>query len=256
MPYTESKGVEIYYEIHGSGPAITLIHGSGGHHASWWQQVPYLAKNYTVILPDLRGFGLSGNVDKPDSLDFAHDIRAVLDHAEIEKSVFLGQSIGASPAVRLAMSDPDKVTGIILAHSLGGISDPKLKEMAAANRAEAVKLPVIDRLMSKHFQSSDPSKTWLFREMGTFNHAKMQDLQNLTAQGPSVEDINATGIPILLLAGEKDAVLWPETIKQAHKKLKNSTLSIVPNAPHSMYWEQPALFNAEVHKFLMEVYGQ
>lgn len=255
MPYTESKGVKIYYETHGSGSAITFIHGSGGHHAAWWQQVPYLAQNYTVVLPDLRGFGLSDPVDNPDSLDFVDDIRAVLDHAEIEKSVFLGQSIGAAPAIRLTISEPERVAGVILAHSLGGINDAELKKMAAANRAEAVKLSVLDRLMSKDFQTKEPEKTWLFREMGTFNHAKMQDLRNLTAEGPSIEDVNATGVPILLLAGGNDAVLWPDTVKNAHQKLTNSTLSIVSGAPHSMYWEQPAAFNAEVHKFLTKVYG-
>jgi pimeloyl-ACP methyl ester carboxylesterase len=257
MPFAQSKGVRVYYETHGSGPAITLIHGSGGHHAAWWQQVPYLSRWYTVVLPDLRGFGLSDPVEGgPDSLDFIDDVRAVLDGARIERSVLLGQSIGAAPGLRLAVAEPQRVAGVILAHSLGGMSDPELAQMSAANRAEAEKLPVIDRLMSKAFQSAQPERTWLFKEMGTFNHAKMQDLRNLAAKGPTPAEVAASKVPVLFLCGGEDAVLRPETVKTAHEKLPGSTFSLVPGAPHSMYWEQPALFNAEVHKFLLQVYGR
>lgn len=257
MPYADSKGVKIYYEVHGSGPAITLVHGSGGHHAAWWQQVPYLSKHYTVVLPDLRGFGLSDPVEGgPDSQEFYNDLLAVIDAAGIEKSVFLGQSIGALPCLRLALTNPERVAGVILAHSLGGISDPEIKERQLANRAEAEKLPVMDRLLTKEFRAGNPEMAWLFKEQGTFNNATMQDLRNLNAQGPTCAEIDATGVPVHFLAGGKDAVLWPDTVRLAANKLKNASISIVPEGPHSMYWEEPRMFNNEVHKFLQTVYGQ
>jgi len=97
MPYADAKGVKIYYESHGSGPAIMLIHGSGGHHAAWWRQVAYLSQWFTVLTIDLRGFGNSDPVEGgPDSLDFVHDVEAVLEAAKIERCALLGQSIGAA----------------------------------------------------------------------------------------------------------------------------------------------------------------
>jgi pimeloyl-ACP methyl ester carboxylesterase len=256
MPYAQSKGVRLYYEVHGSGPAITLVHGSGGNHAAWWQQVPQLSRSFTVLLPDLRGFGLSDPVEGgPDSLDFVDDIRAVLDAARVERSVVLGQSIGAAPALRLAVAQPDRIAGVVLAHSLGGINDPDLAKLVAADRAEAEKLPVIDRLMSKAFQKDQPERTWLFRELGTFNHAKMQDLRNLSAKGPTIEEVVAADVPILFLGGSEDAVMRPETMRRAQAKLPGSALVTVPGAPHSMYWEQPTLFNEQVEIFLRKVYG-
>jgi pimeloyl-ACP methyl ester carboxylesterase len=256
MPYTTSKGARIYYEAHGKGPAIVLVHGSGGHHAAWWQQVPYLSRWFTVVLPDLRGFGLSDPVDGgPDSLDFTDDLSAVIDHSGIERAAFLGQSIGAAPCLRLAVVAPGRVAGVILAHSLGGLSDPDLKALVAADRAEAEKLPVIDRLMSKSFQQANPEMTWLFREQGTFNAAKMQDLRNLATAGPTIADVLAAGVRVHFLAGADDAVLRPDTVRAAHARLPGSTLSIVPDAPHSMYWERPAMFNAEVHKAMLEFFG-
>src|SRR5882762_9342598 len=105
MPHAQSKGIRVYYETHGSGPAIMLIHGSGGNHAAWWQQVPSLSRFFTVILIDLRGFGLSDPIEGgSDTLDFVDDILAVLDAAQVERSVLLGQSIGAAPALRLAVA--------------------------------------------------------------------------------------------------------------------------------------------------------
>ncbi|MFV0245672.1 MAG: alpha/beta fold hydrolase [Qingshengfaniella sp.] len=257
MPYASANGVKIYYEVHGQGPAITLVHGSGGHHAAWFQQVPYLARFYTVVLPDLRGFGLSDPVQGgPDSHDFVHDLRAIAEATGIEKSVYLGQSIGALPCLHLALAHPEKVAGVILAHSLGGISDPEIKERQLANRAEAEKLPVMDRLLSREFRAGNPEMAWLFKEQGTFNAATMQDLRNLNAQGPTCAQIDASGVPVHFLAGGKDAVLWPDTVRLAAEKLKNGTISVVPDGPHSMYWEEPRVFNSEVHKFLREVYGQ
>jgi len=255
MPFVSAGGVRIYYETHGAGPALMLVHGSGGHHAIWWQQVSYFERNFTVLLPNLRGFGKSDNVPNgPDVQEFQHDIRAVLDDAKIERAVILGQSIGALPALKLAVTHPERVAGVVLAHSLGGINDPELKQLAAADRKEAEKLPVIDRLMSKEFQVRRPELTWLFREMGTFNQAKMQDLRNLAAGGPSIEDVNRSGIPILFIAGGSDAVLRPATVRKAHEKLPRSTLNIIPDGPHSLYWECPDVFNRAVHQFLDTVY--
>ncbi len=66
-----------------TGPAVLFVHGSGGHHAAWWQQVPYFTKQgYTVVTLDLRGFGRStSELDEYDSLEFPGDILAVLDGA-------------------------------------------------------------------------------------------------------------------------------------------------------------------------------
>jgi 3-oxoadipate enol-lactonase len=89
--------------------------------------------------------------------------------------------------------------------------------------------------------------------MGTFNTAKMADLRNLGSDGPSLEELDAAPFPLLLLAGEKDAVLSPGTIRRAGELLPRARVEIVPGAPHSMYWETPALFNDALGRFLAEV---
>lgn len=257
MPYANSDGAQIYYEIHGEGPAVLFVHGSGGHHAAWWQQIPYLTEQgYSVVTLDLRGFGRStSELDEYDSLEFPADILAVLDHAGIDRAVLIGQSIGASAALKVAVANPERSAGVVLAHSLGGLDNGELAELVKADRAEAEKLPVLDRLMSRTFQESSPEMTFLFRQMGTFNKAKMQDLRNLTVGGPSTETLANLGVPICFLAGENDAVIRPATIRRAHELVPGSVLELIAGGPHSMYWERPDLFNAAVDRFLKTVYA-
>ncbi|MFJ4935930.1 alpha/beta fold hydrolase [Streptomyces pseudovenezuelae] len=247
MSTVDSDGTSIYYERHGSGPAILFVHGSGGHHAAWWQQVAALRDEFTVVTVDLRGFGKSdSSMPEFDGQDFPGDIVAVLDQEDLTDAMLVGQSIGSVAALRAGLLRPERVGSVVLGHSLGGISHPELKELAAADRAEAVKLPVIDRLLTKEFQRERADLTFLFQQMGTFNVAKMADLCNLDTGGPTLEDIREAGVTVAFLAGEKDAVLSVKTVTRAHELLPGSHLEIVTGAPHSMYWEVPDQYNAVI----------
>ncbi|MFV0374501.1 alpha/beta fold hydrolase [Microbacterium sp.] len=251
MPIVDNDGTRIYYETHGEGPPLLLVHGSGGHHAAWWQQVAALRDRHTVVTLDLRGFGNSDDDDTFDSRHFPGDIVAVIEAADLRGAVLLGQSIGAAAALKAALRVPDRVSGVILAHSLGGIDHPDITPLVKADRAEAEKLPVIDRLLTAQFRADDPAKTFLFTQMGTFNTARMQDLRNLASDGPSIEDV--AGIRLAFLAGQRDAVLSPATVTRAHELVPGSLLEVVPGAPHSMYWERPDLFNTAVAKLAAEL---
>ncbi|MGW3662486.1 alpha/beta fold hydrolase [Streptomyces sp. NPDC005141] len=247
MPLADSDGTSIYYERHGSGPVILLVHGSGGNHAAWWQQVAALREEFTVVTMDLRGFGKSdSSMAEFDGQDFPGDVLAVLDAENLTDVMLVGQSIGSVAALRAGLLRPDRVGSVVLGHSLGGISHPELRELAAADRAEAVKLPVIDRLLTRRFQQECADRTFLFQQMGTFNVARMADLRNLDTDGPSLRDIQDSGVEIAFLLGEKDAVLSVKTVTRAHELLPGSRLEIVPDAPHSMYWETPGPYNLAV----------
>jgi pimeloyl-ACP methyl ester carboxylesterase len=257
MPIANSGDARIYYEVHGAGPAVLFVHGSGGHHAAWWQQVTALRDEYTVITLDLRGFGNTRWESDHDARNFPGDVIAVLDAVAADggpsRAVLAGQSIGAAAALRAALDRPDRAVGVILAHSLGGLQDDELTALVKADRAAAEKLPVLDRLLTPEFRAQRPDLAFLFRQMGTFNTAKMADLRNLNTDGPTVAELNAAPFPLLLLAGEEDSVLSPATVRRAGELLPGARAEIVPGAPHSMYWETPALFNDAVRRFLKEV---
>src|SRR5580693_1547902 len=231
MAIAFSGDAKIYYEVHGSGPAVLFVHGSGGHHAAWWQQVAALSAEYTVITIDLRGFGNSRWEADHDARNFPGDIIAVLDAIATDggpsRAVLVGQSIGAAAALRAALD--------------------------RADRAVAEQLPVLDRLLTPEFRAARPDLAFLFRQMGTFNTAKMQDLRNLNSDGPTVAELALAPFPLMLLAGEKDAVLSPATVRRAGELLPSARVEVVAGAPHSMYWETPHLFNDVVASFLRDV---
>jgi pimeloyl-ACP methyl ester carboxylesterase len=254
MSWAEGGDVRVYYEVHGSGPGVAFVHGSGGNHAAWWQQVAALRDDYSVITMDLRGFGCTRWSGEHDARSFPGDIVAVLDAVGgPDRVVLVGQSIGAAAALRAALRRPDLVSGVVLAHSLGGIRHEELTGLVKADRAEAEKLPVLDRLLTPAFRERRPDLAFLFRQMGTFNTARMQDLRNLSSDGPTLAEAGAAPFPVMLLAGSRDAVLSPGTVRRAGELLPAARVEIVPGAPHSMYWETPDLFNDALRKFLASV---
>ncbi|MDN3359074.1 alpha/beta hydrolase [Actinomadura sp. DC4] len=256
MPFTTAEdGTRVYFEKHGDGPAVLFVHGSGGHHAAWWQQVAALRDRYTVITVDLRGFGLSdSSMEEFDARAFPSDILAVIEAAQAGRVLLVGQSIGAAAALKAAIARPESAAGVVLAHSLGGIDHPELARLVAADREAATRLPVLDRLLSARFRDEHPDLTFLFRQMGTFNTAKMADLRNLNADGPTVEQVVASGIAVFFLAGELDAVLSVATVERAARVVTGSHLDVVAGAPHSMYWEAPEKFNSAVERVLRRVH--
>lgn len=257
MPYALSGDAKVYYETHGSGPGVLFVHGSGGHHAAWWQQVAALSPSFTVITVDLRGFGNSRWESDHDARNFPGDIVAVLDAVAASggpsRAVLAGQSIGAAAALRAALNRPDRAAGVILAHSLGGLQHSELTALVKADRAAAERLPVLDRLLTPGFRAEHPDLAFLFRQMGTFNTAKMQDLRNLNSDGPTAEELANAPFPVMLLAGEKDAVLSEATVRRAGELFPGTRVEVVKGAPHSMYWEMPRLFNDAVASFLKDL---
>src|ERR1700722_7050691 len=150
MAIVLSRDAKIYYETHGSGPAVLFVHGSGGPHAAWWQQGAALSPSYTGITLHPRGFGNSRWEADHDARNFPGDIIAVLDAVAASggpaRAVLVGQSIGAAAALRAALNRPDRASGVILAHSLGGLQHEELTALVQADRAVAEQLPVLDRL--------------------------------------------------------------------------------------------------------------
>ena len=131
------NGVEIAYEIGGAGPPLLLLHGFPQTRALWARVAPALAESFTLICPDLRGYGASG---KPDDVaayafrEMARDQVALLDHLGHEGCAVIGHDRGGRVAHRFALDSPDRVTrlcvmDIVPTHTL--LADLR-REVAAA----------------------------------------------------------------------------------------------------------------------------
>ena len=96
MAFMVKDGFRLYYEDTGGvGPTILFLHGAGGNHLSWWQQVPVFAEEYRCVTVDQRGFGQSPDVaGGPGPAALGADALALLDHLGIARVAMVAQSMG------------------------------------------------------------------------------------------------------------------------------------------------------------------
>src|SRR5260370_24324390 len=96
MPFMIKDAFRLYYEDTGGvGPTLLFLHGAGGNHLSWWQQVPVFAEEYRCVTVDQRGFGQSPDVaGRPGPAALATHALALPHHLRIAKGALVAPSIG------------------------------------------------------------------------------------------------------------------------------------------------------------------
>jgi pimeloyl-ACP methyl ester carboxylesterase len=114
--YADVNGVKLYYESHGSGSPLILLHGELGSGEMFGSILPTLAANHRVILVDLQGHGRTADIDRPiDVRLMADDIAALIDHLELDKPDLVGFSLGGGVALQTAVKYPEKVGKLVSA---------------------------------------------------------------------------------------------------------------------------------------------
>jgi pimeloyl-ACP methyl ester carboxylesterase len=113
--YTKVNGVNLYYEIHGTGRPLVLLHGGLGSGDMFAPVLPRLAASHQVILPDLQGHGRTADIDRPiDVRLMADDIAALIDHLKLDRPDVVGFSLGGGVALHTAARYPDKVRRLVV----------------------------------------------------------------------------------------------------------------------------------------------
>src|SRR5438105_15407182 len=139
MPFMTKDGFRLYYEdTGGNAPVIMFLHGAGGNHLSWWQQVPVFADEYRCVTVDQRGFGQSPDVPGgPGPAALGTDAVALLDHLGISRAAIVAQSMGGWAAVGAAVRAPERFWAIVLANTVGNLTNPEIaavrQRLAAAS---------------------------------------------------------------------------------------------------------------------------
>ena len=130
--YAEVNGLEMYYEIHGTGRPLVLLHGAYMTIEAMGEVVPELARTRQVIAVELQGHGRTADIDRPLSYEqMADDTAALLRHLGIEQADIFGFSMGGGVALQVAIRHPDLVRKLVVA-SASYTSDgmqPELLEM-------------------------------------------------------------------------------------------------------------------------------
>jgi 3-oxoadipate enol-lactonase len=259
----EKDGFRLYYEDNSSGgnlPAILFLHGAGGNHLSWWQQVPAFVREYRCITVDQRGFGKSLDVpDGPGPKAFTSDTLALLDHLGLDRVAIVAQSMGGWAAVGAAVQQPRRFWAIVLANTHGGLTDPEIATLNQNLQSARAEGPTVlwqgasfnKGALGVTFQKRDPTRTFLYAQFQGLNEPLINKVRNsLDSMNTLVERYNAWGIPTLFITSEEDILTRPKLLELLQSKVPSSRLLYIPKAGHSVYFEQPELFNREVKAFL------
>src|SRR5262245_15952667 len=108
--YAPVNGLNLYYEIHGTGAPLILLHGGFGSTADFAELLPALAARRQVIAVDLQGHGRTADVDRPIRCEhMADDIGALIAHLGLGKATITGYSLGAGVALQTAIRHPEAV---------------------------------------------------------------------------------------------------------------------------------------------------
>jgi pimeloyl-ACP methyl ester carboxylesterase len=258
MPFAPINGIDFYYEEHGSGPPVVFAHGAGGNHAIWYQQVPFFARSWRTITFDHRGFGHSDDTNGLGRGSFVDDLLGLLDHLGISKASLVVQSMGGLSGMGMAVQHPERVSALVMADTLAGITlDGDLGERQRRNAEATRDLPQLDRVVSKSLPYRDPAKAELYLQVASFNKdnaTRLQPNPGAKALEPLTLDqvkTAARSVPMLFLVGAEDILQPPDIVRAASRMVPNARYACVPDAGHSVYFEQPAVFNFEVERFLL-----
>jgi pimeloyl-ACP methyl ester carboxylesterase len=113
--YASVNGLQLYYEIHGAGEPLILLHGGLGAIQMFGEVLPSLAQNRRVVAVDLQAHGRTADIDRPLSFELmAGDIVALIKHFEIEEADVMGYSLGGGVALRTAILHPEVVRKLVL----------------------------------------------------------------------------------------------------------------------------------------------
>src|SRR3989475_6801255 len=113
--YADVNGVRLYYESHGTGRPLILLHGGLGSGEMFGPILPALSQHHQVVVVDLQGHGRTADIDRPiDTRLMADDIAALIDHLGLDKPDVLGYSLGGGVAFFTASKYPDKVGRLVM----------------------------------------------------------------------------------------------------------------------------------------------
>jgi pimeloyl-ACP methyl ester carboxylesterase len=115
MSYADVNGISLYYEEHGSGQPLVLLHGGFGTGEMYAPVLPSLAKDRRVITVDLQGHGRTADVDRPLRFQtLGDDVAALIEHLGLTQADLMGYSFGAGTALRTAIQHPQLVRRLVV----------------------------------------------------------------------------------------------------------------------------------------------
>ena len=247
MPRVEVRGQPVSFAQVGDGPALLLVHGSGGDHTVWGHQLQGLKDRFTVTALDLNGHGRSAHRDGDALAEYVTDVQAVMDQLD-QPTVVMGHSLGGAVAQTLALERPPRLSGIGLIGTGGKL------------RVHPDLLATIDRDLG---EAADVLAEWLFSESAPDDlrekaRAQMKENgQSVLARDFRACDafdvmgrLNDIDVAALVAVGEHDRMTPAKYSEHLREAIPNAYLRVIENAGHMVMLERPEALNDAIAEFM------
>jgi pimeloyl-ACP methyl ester carboxylesterase len=231
--------IKMYYEIHGHGAPLILLHGGLGNTGYWENQIPALSQKYKVIAVDSRGHGRSTFSGQQISYALmASDVIALMDYLGIRKAHLLGWSDGGIIGLDLAIKHPERLDKLI---AYGANYNPS---GLRADVGENKRFKDYVEKAAKDYQalSPDPSRWDAFQK----------NLGQMWASEPNftAEQLHRITVPTLILDGDNDEAIITEHTKELAGLIPQSKLILIAGTGHFAPLEKQEEFNRIALDFL------
>jgi pimeloyl-ACP methyl ester carboxylesterase len=253
------------YTDTGEGDLVLLLHGGGLDHRMWDEQVPGLAAQYRVVVPDLRGHGAASTLDVPSR--HCDDVAALVRHLDAGPAVLVGVSMGGGAATDAALEHPELVRAIVVsgtATSVPTFSDPwvlgildewgrAIAERDAAAYVEASLAFCAGPTRSLDEVRGDTVARCRRMLTDTLAHHASPDAVLPEPVHDAWDRLGDIDVPVLALCGGLDSEDHRDMGRRLAAAVRHGRYEEVPGTAHYPNMERPQLWDAAVHAFLDQV---
>jgi pimeloyl-ACP methyl ester carboxylesterase len=240
-----------YWDTGGQGPTVVFVHPMAGSARSWIYQQPVFAKSgYRVIAYSRRNHYNSDMADKENPGIASEDIQDLADYLKLGKFHLVGAAQGGNVTTDYAISHPERLLSLVLSSRTAGVKDGAVAKAVDMLKPEQWgKLPRWFQEIGPSYRAANPEGLKLWIEINETMASRKGGGRQRSANVISAEMLESMTVPTLLITGTADLTAPPSLVRQAARHIPHSEVVIVTETGHSLFWEQPDIFNRTVLDF-------